>query len=379
MARSNGPGNGSVARTFSTSDQRNQSAGRGAATRGFAAAGFRGRMVDRDFDRRTSWSRFAGHDRDIARRRFHDGFVGWIGPVFWPYAADDVIDYALWPYDYGPLVYAYGADDISQAIFWPYAAEDAAAYGEQSRGTRRTGRSRERPAGAPAQEFSKVCGTQESAGIADWPIRQIAQVVEPSDQQRPLLDDLGAASARAADIIKAACPRQMPVTPTGRLAVIESRLEAMREAIGIVQPALTTLYDSLDDEQKARFNAMGKPADDQDPAVLARACAEQATRVPQWPVDRIARTLRLTESQRAKLDALRSAATDAADALKASCPTEVAATPPGRLEAIAQRLDTMLQVAKVIRDRLGDFYSSLGDEQKARFNMIGPVASRNQS
>jgi hypothetical protein len=363
---------------LSTTDQRNRNAARDAASRGFAAAGFRGRVVDRNFDRRTSWNRFAGRDRDIARRRFHDGFVGWIGPVFWPYAADDVIDYALWPYDYGPLVYAYGIDNIYESIFWPYAAEDAAAYSDNPT-TRRAGRSRERAAGAPAQDFGKVCGSEESAGIADWPIRQIAQVVEPSDQQQPLLDNLAAASAKAADIIKAACPRQMPVTPTGRLTVMESRLEAMREAIHIVQPALTKLYDALDDEQKARFNAMGKPAGDQDPGALARACADQAAHVPQWPVERIARTLHLTQTQHAKLDALRSAATEAADTLKASCPTEVPATPPGRLDAVAQRLDAMLQVVKVIREHLGDFYSSLSNEQKARFNTIGPAASRNQS
>jgi hypothetical protein len=36
--------------------------------------------------------------------------VGWIGPLFWPYAYDDVFDYLYWPYAY---------DD-----FWPYAYDD---------------------------------------------------------------------------------------------------------------------------------------------------------------------------------------------------------------------------------------------------------------
>ena len=36
--------------------------------------------------------------------------VGWIGPVFWPYAYDDFFDYVFWPYAY---------DD-----FWPYAYDD---------------------------------------------------------------------------------------------------------------------------------------------------------------------------------------------------------------------------------------------------------------
>src|SRR6185369_1648948 len=111
-------------------------------------------------------------------------------------------------------------------------------------------------------------------------------------------DELAAASSKAAETIKAACPRRMPVTPTGRLAVMESRLEAMREATGLVRPALAKLYDALDDEQKARFNAMGKATDEQDASALAHACADQAARVPQWPVERIARILRASDAQR---------------------------------------------------------------------------------
>jgi hypothetical protein len=374
----NQPNNAISGRTSSAPDRQNRSTARALGTHGFAAAGYRGRVVNRDFDRRTTWNRFAGRDRDVARRRFHDGFVGWIGPVFWPYAADDVMDYALWPYDYAPLVYAYGMDDIYEGIFWPNAGEDAAAYGDD-RATRRAGSGYERSASAPTQDFSRACGTDEAAGIADWPIRQIAQTVEPTDQQRPLLDELAAAGAKAAEIIKAACPRQTPMTPTGRLAAMEIRLAAMREAVDIVRPALGKLYDLLDDEQKARFNAMGKPEGDQGTGVLARTCAEQAARVPQWPVDQIARTLRLNKEQRAGLEALRTAATQAADMLKTSCPTEPPATPPGRLDAITRRLDTMLQALKATSERLGDFYSSLSDEQKARFNTIGPVASRNPS
>ena len=35
------------------------------------------------------------------------------------------------------------------------------------------------------------------------------------------------------------------------------------------------------------------------------------------------------------------------------------------------RLDTMLASVKNVRVSLDDFYSSLSDEQKAQFNMIG--------
>jgi hypothetical protein len=61
--------------------------------------------------------------------------------------------------------------------------------------------------------------------------------------------------------------------------------------------------------------------------------------------------------------------------LKTSCPTAEPITPPARLEAIANRLDTMLQAVKLVRAALGDFYGKLTDEQKAQFEAIGPQRS----
>jgi hypothetical protein len=40
---------------------------------------------------------------------------------------------------------------------------------------------------------------------------------------------------------------------------MEQRLNAMPEAIKIVQPALESFYGSLSDERKARFNQLGLP------------------------------------------------------------------------------------------------------------------------
>ncbi len=38
---------------------------------------------------------------------------------------------------------------------------------------------------------------------------------------------------------------------------MEGRLDAMLQALDVVQPALTQFYNSLSDEQKARFNQLG--------------------------------------------------------------------------------------------------------------------------
>ena len=40
---------------------------------------------------------------------------------------------------------------------------------------------------------------------------------------------------------------------------MKQRLDAMLEAIKIVQPALEAFYGSLTDEQKAHFNQLGPP------------------------------------------------------------------------------------------------------------------------
>jgi hypothetical protein len=90
-----------------------------------------------------------------------------------------------------------------------------------------------------------------------------------------------------------------------------------------------------------------------------------------WPADQINQTVQPNDAQRTKLEALQSAADQASNIIKASCPTEVPATPPARLAAIGKHLQAMLQAVDTIRPPLHDFYDSLSDSQKARFNTMG--------
>ena len=46
-----------------------------------------------------------------------------------------------------------------------------------------------------------------------------------------------------------------------RLEVMEQRLTAVPRAVETVQPALAKFYNSLSDEQKARFNQLGPRKD----------------------------------------------------------------------------------------------------------------------
>jgi len=43
-----------------------------------------------------------------------------------------------------------------------------------------------------------------------------------------------------------------------------------------------------------------------------------------------------------------------------------------------KRLETMMEAANIVRPALDEFYGSLGDEQKAKLNRLGPdTAQRN--
>ncbi len=77
-----------------------------------------------------------------------------------------------------------------------------------------------------------------------------------------------------------------------------------------------------------------------------------------------------TDTQRDKFTALQNATTKAADMLATTCAGN-AATPPARLAAIGQRLDTMLQAVTTVHAALDDVYATLNEEQKVSFDTVG--------
>jgi len=310
----------------------------------------------REFAANTAFHSFM---RGAWHRNHH---LGWVGPLFWPYAFGDFFYCGLWPYDYcyyDPF-WEYGYADIYEGIFSPYD------YNEYVQGPSAPARMT-----ALTQSVAQSC-TQEAAEVTGWPIDQIQTAVEPSEQQSALLDALGNAIVKAGDVIKSHCPTTVSFTPTGRIAEMQERLEGLVAAVNIVEPPLTKFYDALSDEQKARFNGIGAPG--------GSGAAQRTSQTPQsqcgenvmaWPADRIDHVVQPTDAQRPKLEALQTAAGEAADAIKAACPSELPGTPPARLAAEAKRLQAMLQAVKTIRPPLDDFYSSLSDDQKARFNTMG--------
>ncbi len=292
--------------------------------------------------------------------------LGWIGPLFWPYAYGDVFYYALWPDDYydADPFWAYGYGDIYSAVFSPYSYDDYVS-----------GPSAPAKMATLTQSMAQSC-SDEAAEVTGWPIDQIQAAVQPSQQQSAMLDDLGNALVKASDEVKSHCPTTVSFTPTARLDEMQQRLQALVEAVNIVRPPLERFYDALSDEQKARFNSIVPSApkqasNGQQASLNPQAECNAGASAMAWPTDQIDRVVKPDDAQRAKLVALQSAASQASDTIKAACPSDLPATPPERLAAVGKRLNAMLEAVKTMQPALADFYNSLSDDQKARFNGMG--------
>src|SRR6266849_2030562 len=225
------------------------------------------------------------------RPRYHGGFTGWSGPLFWPHAYDDIFDYTFWPYDF-----------------------DQTAW------------------------------------------------------------------ANAVEVLHAACPIDAVATPLARLDAMAKRLDAMLRAVDLVRPALESFYDSLRDEQKARFNAIGYAGnapqretgtgrEGERRSYKTDFCnSDHGAALSQQSARRIERAVHPTESQRSALDDLREASARTIETLRSACPKGIPATPLARLDILDKRLDAMARAVKTIRPAMQHFYDLLGAEQKAVFN-----------
>src|SRR5438874_1653112 len=318
------------------------------------------------------WARFHGRFCCSLWPWWTGGIViGWVGPLFWPYAYYDFFDYVYWPYAYDDF-WPYAYNDIYYGIYGSYAYSGyAAADGPAGSGRSvSSGASRRvvtrTPDGTTQHSAAADVCTSQAAELTDWPVERISEIVQPTDAQRPLLDELRTANAKAIGILQGACPNDLPSTPTGRLAALENRLQVMLAAVQTIRPALDRFYQSLSDEQKARFNAVTPTNDtaaNQDQRNLSTLCDDRSSAVADLPIDRIAQAVRPTQAQQASLDALKDASLKAADSLKANCPNYQALTPTGRAAAMETRLQAMLDAVRTVQPALTRFYDGLSDEQ----------------
>jgi hypothetical protein len=286
-----------------------------------------------------------------------DGGYGWVGPLFWPFAYYDIYDYTLWGDGIG--FWGYGYRDIYAAIFTPYGYEDLTRYMAPPR-SRRHGR---------LPSLAQICG-DDASEFAGLPIKQIRQAILLSEEQRAALDDLANASVKAAQIIRVACPAEVALTASGRLAAMQQRLEAMKSAISSVTTPFETFYELLDNDQKDKLvEVSGQRAPFAPKVPAAQSCAPPE--VLPWPGSEIEARLHLNDSQRGGLDALQRMSALARNTLNFNCQPDESLAPLDRLATADTRLDAMLDAIKLLRPALDDFLATLSDEQKAQFETIG--------
>jgi len=341
-----------------------------AAQQGRFAARFSSQAAG--MNRRDHFASIAAHQ--AWRRGLRAAFVPWYGPVFWPYAYSDIFDYAFWPNGYDDGYWAYAYDDFFDGLFWGEAGPpvEYAYAGPSARPPV------QRPSYASVQELCK----QPGSGVTAWPFAEIEQKVGLNADQKQLLDDVRKASQDAAAGFKASCPAEnaFPLTPSGRLTAMTARLDATLEAVQTVRPALEKFYNALSDEQKERFNQLGpkNTAANAEASVAAQAadtCKQPKQGLANLPIEKIEDAVNPTDAQEAELNKLQDATTKAVSIMQAACPDETPITPPGRLDAMEKRLQSMIDAAKTVKPALDNFYASLSGEQKARFNRIGQQLS----
>ena len=355
------------------------------ATQGRFASGLRANAAN-------SNGQFAGRRaaRLAARTAWSLGllapYVPWRGPVYYPYAYNDMFYYTFWPDAYDPGYWALAYDDMFDGVFFPdgapyaeYAADGpyAGPDGRITTGSA-TGSTASRPAapGRVTQATRDFCADQ-AKGVTAWPLDQIAEAVRPNEDQKGLLENLRQAADEAAAKFKEACPDSVPMTPTGRLQAMTQRLHATDEAIQTVKPAVVAFANSLSDEQKARFNEIGaqlgqpkqqRAANKSQPEAN---CSSEKAGISSLAINRMEDIVRPTETQGAALDKLDEAMQKAVEALNTACPNAIPQTPVGRLDVMQKRVEAMIDAANIVRPALDEFYTSLTDEQKAKLNRLG--------
>jgi small-conductance mechanosensitive channel len=149
--------------------------------------------------------------------------------------------------------------------------------------------------------------------------------------------------------------------------------------VQIMRAPLTTLDNSLDDTQRKHFNAIvlkerpHKKLAQANADTLADLCSGQAKNFTNLPTTQIEQTIKPSgQQQTAALNALKDASAKAASSVESSCPSAMPQSLSDRFNAIVKRLDAMAGAVKTVEPALKELYSSLSDDQKARFNVMQP-------
>src|SRR5262245_25096064 len=286
----------------------------------------------------------------------------WSGPVFWPSASVDLVEYVFTPKGMDDRFWAYGIGAIVDGAFASSDPDDARVL--QARASAGKDDETTSPAKEP-DPSAGLCSNEGGRAIADGLIERIEQTIQPRDDQRDVLEQVRTAVRQAAERIKAACPAAVPANPEERLKAIQDRIWAMRDALLTLRLPFEKFHESLTQVQQSRLrgddnldigaNVAGR---------RAQMCGEPAAGMLDGPMRAIERAVRPMQQQRASLEALRMRSAGMTHLIMSSCHAYPLSGHMGRFAAASDRLDVLLFAAMTLSPALLDFYDSLNDKQK---------------
>ena len=226
----------------------------------------------------------------------------------------------------------------------------------------------------PASEDRRLCQTSFDPNMI---VGRLGGEIGPTQAQQQSLQKLGGALGAAAGYLAKTCPNDIPAQPVARLQLMESQIEQLSMAVDIVRVPLQEFEQSLSAEQKAKLATPAAPDTDRaDRSAAIGASCDGSDAAIERTTAQIDDTVQPTQAQRPALNDVKGAFAKAADDLAAHCPTTLAPTPVGRLEAIEARLDATWRSILSTQVALANFQSKLDDAQKNRLNQMNLVAAR---
>jgi hypothetical protein len=103
----------------------------------------------------------------------------------------------------------------------------------------------------------QACASQISED-AEHMVRAIEQTVRPNRNQRAGVEAVRKTSSEMAKLLSASCAQPIPADPLARLDAANNQLTTMSFAATNLEIALNGFYDSLDQAQKKRFDALDR-------------------------------------------------------------------------------------------------------------------------
>lgn len=101
-----------------------------------------------------------------------------------------------------------------------------------------------------------ICEQPSLIGFTRWPVEQIRAAVQATEAQRAALQELWSTSNQATSALQTSCPADAPLSPPRRLEIMRKQLDAILDAVNAIYPALNRFYETLNGEQRARFNSL---------------------------------------------------------------------------------------------------------------------------